>query len=578
MLVSLSNAELIGIIAGSIGGALFLGVILFVLFKFVFSRKSANRQIRELERKYSYLDALLIGQDSQYIKRLEIISRTNLLYVDIYNNYSKKFKQIYEIDDKFAEGVIKQLNALIASRQYHNIKKVITEGRKAVEIFEKSALELDTELTKLIKPEEEARQIILKLKEDFRSAKQLYYVNSSDLETVGSSFERVFDKIDKKFVEFEAHIESAEYDDANSLIPTISKVLGVLHEVLEKMPKLCVLVNSVLPEKIKGLADEEEKMLDDKYPLHHLMVSQAITSYNAKVEMMKKKLLDLDTTEIIPISDRIQQEIETMRENFKKEVAAKEFFDANCDTTYQNVLNLEKTFLRLCSILPEMNRVYAIGDSDKDRIEVLKNNVNKLGGAKRSLDTYIHSSTKQPYTLLKGKLEELMSDYTVVLDGVNNFRVFLDSLKASSEEAYTMVFSYYYRLKQCESLVRKINLPEHTTQFMEKIANCYNLLNEIDRYIKTIPIDVALINGKVDELKNLANAVCEEVEKEVSVEQLAESAIIYANRDRVHQNDVHQQLNLYEKEFYQGDFDKAYHDVIDLLKKQHIDDNSTGSN
>ncbi|MPN04953.1 Septation ring formation regulator EzrA [bioreactor metagenome] len=171
-----------------------------------------------------------------------------------------------------------------------------------------------------------------------------------------------------------------------------------------------------------------------------------------------------------------------------------------------------------------------------------------------------------------------MSDYNVVLEGVNNFRVFLDSLKASSEEAYTMVFSYYYRLKQCESLVRKINLPEHTAQFMEKIVNCYNLLNEIDRYIKTIPIDVALINGKVDELKNLANAVCEEVEKEVSVEQLAESAIIYANRDRVHQNDVHQQLNLYEKEFYQGDFDKAYHDVIDLLKKQHIDDTNTGNN
>lgn len=576
--VYINNTELAGIIAGSIGGAIVLGVLIFVLVKFVFMRRSANRQIRELERKYSYLDALLIGQDSQYIKRLEMISRTNLLYVDIYNNYSKRFKHIYDIDDKFAEGVIKQLNALVASKQYRNIKKVIIEGRKAVEIVEKNVLELDAELRALIKPEEEARQIILKLKEDFRSVKQIYYANSSDLEMASSSFEKVFKKVEKQFEDFEAHVESAEYEDANTIIPTISKVLGVLHEVLDEMPKLCVLVNSILPEKIRNLTEEEEKMAAGKYPLHHLLVQQAINSYNARLDAMRKKLLNLDTNGIEEMSSQIQIEIEEMIDNFQKEIEAKEFFNQNCDIAYQNVLELEKTFLRLCSIIPEMNRVYAIEDSDNARIESLRENVNKLGSAKRSLDTYIHSSTKQPYTLLKNKLDDLISDYDLVLEGVNSFRVFLDGLKSSSEEAYTMVFSYYYRLKQCEALIRRINIPEHGAKHTAKIATCYELLNEIDRQIKTIPIDVAFINEKVEELKSTANSVCEDVEKEASVEQLAESAIVYANRDRMHQNDVHRQLNICEKEFYQGDFDRAYHDAVDLLKQQHVDDFNAGNN
>ena len=576
--VYINNTELAGIIAGSIGGAIVLGVLIFVLVKFVFMRRSANRQIRELERKYSYLDALLIGQDSQYIKRLEMISRTNLLYVDIYNNYSKRFKHIYDIDDKFAEGVIKQLNALVASKQYRNIKKVIIEGRKAVEIVEKNVLELDAELRALIKPEEEARQIILKLKEDFRSVKQIYYANSSDLEMASSSFEKVFKKVEKQFEDFEAHVESAEYEDANTIIPTISKVLGVLHEVLDEMPKLCVLVNSILTEKIRNLTEEEEKMAAGKYPLHHLLVQQAINSYNARLDAMRKKLLNLDTNGIEEMSSQIQIEIEEMIDNFQKEIEAKEFFNQNCDIAYQNVLELEKTFLRLCSIIPEMNRVYAIEDSDNARIESLRENVNKLGSAKRSLDTYIHSSTKQPYTLLKNKLDDLISDYDLVLEGVNSFRVFLDGLKSSSEEAYTMVFSYYYRLKQCEALIRRINIPEHGAKHAAKIATCYELLNEIDRQIKTIPIDVAFINEKVEELKTTANSVCEDVEKEASVEQLAESAIVYANRDRMHQNDVHRQLNICEKEFYQGDFDRAYHDAVDLLKQQHVDDFNAGNN
>jgi septation ring formation regulator EzrA len=578
MIILLNTNELIGIITGSVMGTLILGVLIFVLVKFVFIRKSINRQIRELERKCSYLDALLIGQDSQYIKRLEIISRTNLLYGDIYNDFSKRFKKVYEVDDKFADGAMKQLNALVASKQYKNIKKVIQEAKKAVSIFETNTLELDIELTKLIKPEEEARQIILKLKEDFRSIKQVYYANSVDLELASNSFETVFEKVDKKFSEHEAHVESAEYEEAASIVPVISNVLKVLHEALDVMPKMCVLVSSVLPEKIKNLVDEEEVMLDQKYPLHHLMVSQEVNSFNYDLSVMKKKLIELDTSGIFETSDKIQKEIETIKEKFIKEKEAKEFFVSNCDSTYQKVLNLEKVFLRICAIIPEMNKYYLISSDKKEEIEDLKKKVNDLGGAKRSLDTYIHSSTKQPYTLLKEKLEKLMEDYEIVLDGVNSFKTFLDVLKTSSEEAYTLVFSYYYRLKQCEAEIRKINLPEHTDKYMDKISTCYELLNDIDRYTKTIPIDVKTINEKVDELKELADSVIDEVAKEVSVAELAESAIVYANRDRIHQTDVHQQLNLCEKEFYQGDFDRAYHDVIELLKSQHVDESNDGNN
>ena len=79
-----------------------LGLTGFLLYHFVISRRSYKKQLRDLERKYSYLDALLIGQDSQYIHRLEIISRTNLLFVEKYNMYSRRFKEVFDGDDKFA--------------------------------------------------------------------------------------------------------------------------------------------------------------------------------------------------------------------------------------------------------------------------------------------------------------------------------------------------------------------------------------------------------------------------------------------------------------------------------------------
>ena len=168
--------------------------------------------MRELQKKYSYLDALLIGQDSQYIHRLEIISRTNLLYVDKHEKFSRRFKEIYENDDKFAESMLKQLNALISNKQFKNIKTVISDSKKAMKTFEDKVNALDNDLYTLIKPEEDSRQSILKLKENYRRVKQTFYANSSDLDLVSSSINQVFDKLDQMFVEFETHIESAEYD------------------------------------------------------------------------------------------------------------------------------------------------------------------------------------------------------------------------------------------------------------------------------------------------------------------------------------------------------------------------------
>ena len=228
-------------------GAVVLAVIVFVLlYVMVFSHRAYKKQVRELEKTYSYFDALLMGTDSQHIHHLEIVSRTNLLYVEKYNTYSKRFKEVYENDDKFAESMIKQLNALIASKQYKNIKTVIADAKKAVSSFEEAVNALDSELYQLIKPEEEARQTILKLKEDYRRVKQTFYSHSAELELVSNSFTKVFDKLDNSFVEFEGHIESAEYEEANELLPTISSVITALDSCLKDLPSICIMVENVI--------------------------------------------------------------------------------------------------------------------------------------------------------------------------------------------------------------------------------------------------------------------------------------------------------------------------------------------
>ena len=577
MHILLSTGERVALIFAVSGGAIVLGVLLFLLYHFVISRNRIKHQVRELQKKYSYLDALLIGQDSQYIHRLEIISRTNLLYVDKHEKFSRRFKEIYENDDKFAESMLKQLNALINNKQFKNIKTVIGDTKKAMKVFEDKVNALDNDLYTLIKPEEDSRQSILKLKENYRRVKQTFYANSSDLDLVSSSINQVFDKLDQMFVEFETHIESAEYDDAQGLLPTISKVVTALESALSQLPNLCILVNTVIPEKIEDLKKDYDVLEAQGLPLYNLAFQTKLGEWNNDLNIIRTRLTKLQIGNIMESLDALQSEIEEMRELLNNEQNDKNFFEAHNEEIYQNVVDLEKSFLKICSLLPELYRTYVVTDERKEKVEALKQTMNSLGTTKQSLDNYVHSSLKQPYSTLKGKLDELNNQYATAKEGMEEFKQYIEFLKTSSEEAYTLVFVYYYRLKQEESLLREIAIPEFSEPYHVRIEDCYDLLNEIDKAIKVQPIAVDEINEKVATLKGSASALFDEIENKFREMQLAESAIVYANRDRNHQDDVHQQLSALEQEFYKGEFVKVYHEANAIFKRMHVEDTGTAN-
>ena len=577
MYILLSQGEQAALIAAIVGGAIVLGVLFFLLYHFVISRNRIKHQVRELQKKYSYLDALLIGQDSQYIHRLEIISRTNLLYVDKHEKFSRRFKEIYENDDKFAESMLKQLNALINNKQFKNIKTVIGDTKKAMKVFEDKVNTLDNDLYTLIKPEEDSRQSILKLKENYRRVKQTFYANSSDLDLVSSSINQVFDKLDQMFVEFETHIESAEYDDAQGLLPTISKVVAALESALSQLPNLCILVNTVIPEKIEDLKKDYEALEQQGLPLYNLSFQTKLGEWNNDLNIIRTRLTKLQIANIMESLDALQSEIEEMRELLNNEQNDKSFFEEHNEEIYQQVVDLEKSFLKICSLLPELYRTYVVTDERKEKVEQLKQTMNSLGTVKQSLDNYVHSSLKQPFSTLKGKLDELNNQYVLAKEGMEEFKQYIEFLKTSSEEAYTLVFVYYYRLKQIESLLREIAITEFSEPYRVRIEDCYDLLNEIDKAIKVQPIAVDEINEKVANLKGSANALFDEIENKFREMQLAESAIVYANRDRNHQDDVHQQLSALEEEFYQGEFVKVYHEANAIFKRMHVEDTGTAN-
>ena len=453
------------IILSCVGGAIAVALVAVLLYFFVFRHVWAKKQVRELSRRFEYLHALLFGQDSQYIKRIENISTTNLLYVNTHVEFKKRFKDVRDQADSSAQSAINDLKDMLSEHRYKALKERIPQAKKTMDYYDEQVNRLNDDLLVVIKPEEDCRQESLQLKEQLRKIKQDYYVKQSDLALVSSSFEKVFQNLDAKFKEFESYVEGALYSEATQMLPLIGGVLKQLSKALKDMPDLCVTIQTVIPEKLDSLENRFDELTKAGYPLHHLLFRTNIEEMRNQTAAIGQRIQQFDLSGAQQELDGILAKIEEYFDSFEKEKSARVKFENECDGVYRKDSEIEKKYIRLCNALPDIRKIYVIASAEQSKLDEIQKQINKAGATKRSLDTLIHSNTKQPYTLLLEKMTTLKEESEKSDSAIDEFNQYLFSLKKDTDDAASAIQRYFYELAQDEYIIRKIGLEEVSQRF-----------------------------------------------------------------------------------------------------------------
>ena len=561
------NVGLIILIAGV--SVVVLGLAIFIVYFFVIRKNKIRKDFRALDKLFQYYHALLIGQNAQYVKRLEIISRTNLLYVEIHTKFLKTFKEIRDKKDASTQTAINRLADMISDHHFKQAKEYMPDVQHSVKEYEHAVSELNSELLRVVKPEEDCRQSSLALKEQFRRIKQDYYAKQGDLVMIASSFDKVFNLIDQKFEDFESFVESAQYDDANNVLPEIEMILNELASSMVDLPNLCVLVSDVVPNKLSELENTYNKLVNSSYPLHHLCVESSVTEMRATIANYKDKLRCLDIRGLANGLENMLNRIDAFFVKFDEEKEARKVFEEQNESVYSTVNLIERRFIKLCNTIPEVSKIYIINDVHKSKVNEIQTNINRVGALKRSLDTFIHSNVKQPYSSLVNKMKELKEASDSIISELDEFNSYIASLKTDCEAAYSLLFTFFDKIKRAEKEIRDINISRLSEKYSEDFDKSYELLNSINNLLRKSPIDVDSVNKCVVQLYEVCNNILDDgsIAQEHNMMILAENAIMYANRGRSHLSDIDQLVGQAETFFNEGEFEQAYIIAGNALKK-----------
>lgn len=541
-----------------------IGIGLFIFFAGI---KHVKKQVNDLSERYDSLHNLLIVQLDSDLKRVNNISQINEEYESIYSLNKNLFDDILNQEDAAALNAINDLNRLLSEKKYKLIKDEIEDVKIKVDQLSDKCNRLSKSVNDIINTDDDNRQEILRYRREFREIRDDYDSHRNELRYIEESFTTVFDKIESYFVEAEKLLAGAHYVESKEKFPEIDHVIKALRKAIQTLPKLTTLTFVVMPNNIDELVKKYEELNSQGYPLHHLKFQSNIDSFNVSLEKIKGKLALFQSKNAEFELNQIRDAIMLLNDDLTAEIEAKKYYMEEFDKIYNGSYKIENKFIKLRRVIPEYKKTYLLKETCVDDLENIQREINELGAIKRRLDSYVHSSSQQPYSTLANKLKDLSDAMDNIEQDIDNAHKYLNSLKEDTDKDYACITETFVNLKKYECLLRKVSIPTVTATFKNEIAQCYRILNDCGEIISTMPIDVESLNNDVQRLIGGYSQLHDRIIVLPELMKKAEDSIVYANQYRQDFDDVRNTLLRAEKSFFEGDFVRTTDETITMLKK-----------
>ena len=184
-----------------------------------------------------------------------------------YNNWKERYKQIKEVDMPSLENKLNDLEALIRDKKYKDFVK--DSSKLELEIYyikSKSDFLLD-EIREITLSESKNREIVTKLKKDYRDIYLKYNNSPSDYEGINNTIELQFENIDKLFNAFELAMENNDYSEASKIVKALTDNIGNIGIIIDEASSIILMGKKLIPDKIEDVKKIYDRMIKEGMPL-----------------------------------------------------------------------------------------------------------------------------------------------------------------------------------------------------------------------------------------------------------------------------------------------------------------------
>ena len=354
------------IIAAAIVTAIVLSILIIRIMRKRTKDKLLN-QVNELEIKKNNLDSMPVMVE---LSKIEDIAKSEQLEEKI-SEFKIRYQEVKEVRLKKVNDLIVDMDVSIEKK---NIKEYIDNYSNASIALEEAEYSINSildEINEIASYEEKYRDIITKLKAKYRFLEHTYTEKESMFGDLKDVIKMQFENIAKRFNDFDKVMDEKLYNEIVLVVKSIDTMIDNLDVVIKEVPDIILLLNDLIPGRIKELKEEYSKMVEEGYPLGFL-------DFDNNISDIEKKETDILTrAKVLNINDSlfdlrtILEYLDSLFRDLDDERQAKTRFD-NLDEVFKERAKKIETIVKdIYAQLDDIKAMYHLNEKDLEIINQL---------------------------------------------------------------------------------------------------------------------------------------------------------------------------------------------------------------
>lgn len=530
------------------------------------NKKKYEKILRELERNKNLI---LSGSILTELNKLSTLINNKDLeksYIIWQNRYKKiKEEDIPDLDDKLNE-----LENLFKTRKFRKINEAIAKLELELYYVKSKSEFLLRDIKEITLSETKNREIITRLKKDYREIYLKYHHNIDDYELIKKAIELQFENVDKLFASFELTMENNAYAEAPKIVKALDDAVGNLKVVIDESPSVIVMGKKLIPEKIADIERISNKLISEGYNLDYLNIDYNISEAEKKIADVFDRLNVLNLTDSVMELETIVNYFDELYNDFEKEKDSKKAYEENSRKIGIKCKKLLAIIKNLTSKIEDIKYSYDLNDDEVKIIDELNLNIKSIqSDYEVVVENYRNKSFA--YSKLNDELVNLNFRLVKEEDKLELTLRNLSSLKEDEIRAREQLDEIRDIFKKCENALLSYKLPvipkEYYTETLEASDALDNMINELNKK----PISIKVLNIRVDTARDLVLKLYKTTTDYIKAARLSENTIVYGNRFRSENIKVDAGLAKAEKEFYKGNYKNSLELAINAVSEADPD-------
>lgn len=541
----------------------FVVIVLAVLFGGYVLKKKHYQRINELEtKKFALYDRPVIDELAK-VKKLKLTGQTEEL-----------FESWRESWDEIASKLFPDLEETILTAEMHVDKyqfRAATNAENDIEqmlvVIEKQMDSIVTGLDELLQSEEKNTQESMATKEKFASLRREVLTRGFKLGNTRSEIERKLDQLAVELSEYDHLTDQGDHLEAREKVKHVQFELEKVAAEMEKVPGLLHETEVALPEDISKLISGNEEMTREGFYLAHLNILSETDRMKETLENVREMIQELDLEEAEEKVAALHKSLDSFYDELEKEVKAKRFVKENRFVISEKIAELVQIADSIANQIEEVKQTYHFGEEElatylkmSEKLEQQREEYEQVAELLQR-NEIAFSAAKDTFM----EIELAINEVTLEQDA---FMEELRSLRKDELEARDAAESMRKSVISLDRKIERERLPGLPEEYKEWRMHMSESIDKLEDALKEKPLNMKNATQYWQVANEDLYHLTEKTEEMIENAKLVEQVIQYANRYRLANQDLAENLAEAEYHFYTDyQYKKALEIAVTALER-----------